>query len=65
MTMRRFRIIWTSKATGTDQTTVICNTECEARCAARKMIGEPIFFDDEQIGVVENAYLADENGNPL
>ncbi len=62
--MKNHRIVWTSKATGSDET-VFVGSLTDARRSARRMVGEAVVFDGEEIGTVENAYVADENGNPI
>ncbi len=65
--MKKFRIVYSTKATGTEETACICDTLDEATAIAHKMLGEWLYFGDEQtaIGRVDSAYVADENGNPL
>lgn len=45
MRNRRYRIVWSSRATGTEETVAVCNTKAEAERIARAMLGEPVTFD--------------------
>lgn len=58
-----FRIWFTSQATGSDETTIECDTLDQAKVSAAKMIGQELYHNDRLIGIVENAYIVDANGN--
>jgi hypothetical protein len=63
--MKPHRIIWSSKPTGSEETAFIGSLR-DAHKSACKMVGEPVSVDGVDTGcVVESAYVADENGNPL
>ncbi len=64
MTINGYRIIWRCEATGSDETFFLGNLT-GARKSARQMIGEPVTFNGEQIGVVESAFVADDNGDEI
>ena len=62
--MAKYRIIWSSRATGTDETWFIGSIE-DARTSALAMVGQPVYFQDEQIDVVDSAFVADGEGNEV
>ncbi len=60
-----YRIIWYSDATGSDETIAVCNSLAEAQASAMSMVGNPVFWEGDQISVVNKAYVADENGDEI
>ena len=64
--MKTYRIIWHSMQTGSEETIAVCRNLREAHRQALLMIGQSVAFDDMRTEyIIDSAYVADENGNPI